>query len=112
MEIEIARALCRANRLTIVEERDLNYGKGTQLRTAEGPMLNVYKTGKCVPGGKNQHLLKSILEGHGREPAATVLEAERLSQLEAENMQLKVLLAERDLVIDKLQDRGGVRSGT
>jgi predicted nucleotide-binding protein len=35
---------------------------GTQLRTAQGPILTVYHSGALVPGGKRQDLLKPILD--------------------------------------------------
>jgi predicted nucleotide-binding protein len=62
MDVETAKRLCAEQGLTIIAETDLNTGAGVQLRTAEGPILSIYKSGKCVPGGKRQELLKPILD--------------------------------------------------
>jgi hypothetical protein len=61
MDLETAKRLFAEHGLTIVAEADLNNRAGTQLRTAEGPILSIYKSGKCVPGGKRQELLEPIL---------------------------------------------------
>jgi predicted nucleotide-binding protein len=61
MDPETAKRLVAEHGLTVVSENDLNNGIGVQLRTAEGPILSVYKTGKCVPGGKRAELLKPVL---------------------------------------------------
>jgi hypothetical protein len=106
MNIETASALCFLHGLTIKKEKDLNHGKGTQLCTAEGPILSVYKTGKCVPGGKNQHLLAPILKASDRLQVGAVPAGDHLRQLESENRRLKMLLAERDLVIEAMKECG------
>jgi hypothetical protein len=60
MDIETAKRLLEEHGLHIIGENDLNSGAGVQLRTAEGPILSVYKSGKCVPGGKRQELLSPV----------------------------------------------------
>jgi predicted nucleotide-binding protein len=62
MDYDTARQLLTGSGLTIIEEADLNSGAGVQFRLAEGPILNVYKSGKCVPAGKRQELLQPILD--------------------------------------------------
>jgi hypothetical protein len=101
MELETVRAGIINQGLSIIGEVELNGGVGTQLRTAEGPVLDVYKSGKCVLGGKKQHLLRPILQDrvHGQSLTASS-EADRLARLEAENKQLKALLARRNSVIE------------
>lgn len=52
--------------LTLKEEKPIQ--GGIQIVTAEGPILNVYNSGKMVPGGKNRHLIESFearLDGSG-----------------------------------------------
>ncbi len=109
MDVNTAKAkMCDAG-LTIRSEVKLRNGYGTQVRTAEGPMLIVYKSGKCVPGGREQYLLEPILEGFS-DPAVQVAKCDRdrLRELERENRRLKQLLAERDLVIEAMkQDSTG-----
>lgn len=69
MDVETARKLMAESGLNIVSEDDLNNGMGVQLRTAQGPILSVYKTGKCVAGGKRQDLLAPVLAADdGRVP--------------------------------------------
>ncbi len=58
IDLSDARRLIAKSALTIVAERDLNHGQGVQLRTAEGPILSVYNTKKCVLGGTRQELLQ------------------------------------------------------
>jgi hypothetical protein len=56
MNKEEARELLERNGFDVTEE-PLPNGYGVQLRTAQGPMVIVYNSGKCVPGGKNPHLM-------------------------------------------------------
>ena len=62
MDLETAKRLFEQHGLTIISDERLPDGRGTQLRTAEGPMLAVYDSGKCVPGGKRQELLKPVID--------------------------------------------------
>jgi hypothetical protein len=66
-------------------------------------MLNVYKTGRCVLGGKNQYLLAPILKVSDGQQLEAVPAGDDLRQLESENRRLKMLLAERDLVIEAMK---------
>jgi predicted nucleotide-binding protein len=61
MDLERARRLMAEHSLDIIDERQLAHG--TQLITAQGAILTIYDSGKCVPGGKRADLLKPILEG-------------------------------------------------
>lgn len=60
MNKEEAKELLERNGFDVTTEESLSSGHGVQLRTAQGPMLTVYNSGKCVPGGKNQHLIKAL----------------------------------------------------
>jgi predicted nucleotide-binding protein len=72
MNKDEARDLLEQNGFEITVEETLSNGYGVQLRTAQGPMLIVYNSGKCVPGGKNQQLIKALLDGAQSVPAAPV----------------------------------------
>jgi predicted nucleotide-binding protein len=63
MDLETAKALMAQHGLNIVSENPLADGYGTQLRTSQGPILTVYTSGKCVPGGRRQELLTPVLAG-------------------------------------------------
>jgi predicted nucleotide-binding protein len=71
MNKEEARELLEQHGFDVVAEEPLPNGYGVQLKTSQGPMLIVYKSGKCVPGGRNQQLIKAILDG-AVAPAAPV----------------------------------------
>jgi predicted nucleotide-binding protein len=73
MNKDEARELLEQNGFAIVSEEPLQNGHGVQLRTAQGPMLTVYNSGKCVPGGKHQHLITALLDGALKGPTVPVL---------------------------------------
>jgi hypothetical protein len=105
MNLKRAKDLIRERGLTIVAEQGLNNGRGTQLRTEEGPILDVYNSGKVVLGGTQQDLLRPLLAGKDNqrcEPAAR--NNVRLGQLKAENRFLKSSLADREFVIESMTE--------
>lgn len=63
MDKEQAKALIGEAGLSIVAENDLPNGHGVRLQTAEGPIVCVYHSGKCVLQGKHQELLKGSFDG-------------------------------------------------
>ena len=69
MHIETAKALMAQHGLEIICEEALPNGYGIQLKTAQGPLLTVYNSGKCVPGGRKQELLAPVLAGEAGAPA-------------------------------------------
>lgn len=48
--------------LRVVDQSRLANDTGDQIKTREGPLVNVYDTGKCVLGGKRQDLVKPYWE--------------------------------------------------
>jgi hypothetical protein len=86
-------------------EQRLNHGRGTQLRTEEGPILDVYNSGKVVLGGKQQELLRPVtFEESNRRSESTDPGNDRLIQLEAENRRLQSSLSHREFVIEVMTE--------
>jgi hypothetical protein len=105
MNLKAARELIQKRGLTIMAEQELNDGKGTQLRTEEGPILDVYNSGKVVLCGKRRRLLRHFLVGkteRQRDVASPV--DSRPGHLEAENVRLKASLADRDFLIESMKE--------
>jgi hypothetical protein len=108
MNLKTARDLIRKCGLTIIETRIINNGSGTQLRTAEGPIFDVYNSGRCVLGGTNQHLLGPLLpvetnkRRRGSKSEARV--DDRVRRLVADNKLLKTSLADREFVIESMTE--------
>jgi hypothetical protein len=103
MNLKTARDLIRKCGLTIIETRIINNGSGTQLRTAEGPIFDVYNSGRCVLGGTNQHLLGPLpvetnKRGRGSKSGA------RVRRLVADNKKLKNSLADREFIIESMTE--------
>lgn len=118
-----ARAALERAGLTVVDQKDLNDGLGVQFKTREGPILNVWRSGKCNAQGKNPHLLEGVLEelsggvsepqpsrtvfvvyGHDTD-ARTELEA-MLRRWGCEPVMLDQLTSEGDTLIEKLERYG------
>lgn len=117
---EVKALLTDGYGLTVTAEKPIQ--NGTQVLTAEGPMVSVYTTGKCVPGGKKVHLIADFKErlaggplsktpavgrkvfvvyGHD-EDARTQLEA-MLRRWDLHPILLDQLTSEGDTLIEKLE---------
>lgn len=55
---EIKALLTNEYGLTVLAEQAIQHG--IQIRTKEGPNVNVFTSGKCVLNGKNQHLVQGF----------------------------------------------------
>jgi predicted nucleotide-binding protein len=55
-----ARDTLRANGIAIKTEGRTGNDKGTEFRCNEGPIVQVYDTGKVVVQGKNQELVRHL----------------------------------------------------
>lgn len=121
--VEDVRALLKEEcDLHIEEERPMEYG--TQLRTSEGPIVNVYSSGRCHLQGTNRHLAQDVVErlnagdraavptsrtvfvvyGHD-EDARTELE-NMLRRWKLDPVVLDQLTSEGDTLIEKLERYG------
>jgi len=108
--------------LTLTSDKQVQHA--VQVRTSEGPMVTVYTSGKCVPGGKQAHLIADfqaklnqngsgssgpspksrkvfVVYGHD-EHMRTQLEA-MLRRWELEPILLDQLTSEGDTLIEKLE---------
>src|SRR5689334_12119493 len=54
------RALLQRTGLTIKSDTRLPNDTGFQIRTAEGPVVNIFDNGTRIVQGKNQHLVSDI----------------------------------------------------
>jgi predicted nucleotide-binding protein len=62
MSIDEARSLLLAAGLTIKDEADLANGTGHCLRLTNGALVNVFNAGNFNVQGKNQAIVRSVLE--------------------------------------------------
>lgn len=105
--------------LTVISEQAIQHA--TQIRTKEGPLVNVFTSGKCVLGGKNPHLVpdfdqrlaavsgsssvtsRSVFVVYGHDTRArTDLEA-MLRRWNLSPILLDQLASEGDTLIEKLE---------
>lgn len=64
---EVKTLLAGEYGLTVISEQSIQHG--TQIRTKEGPMVNVFTSGKCVLNGKSQHLVPNFQQKISEAPA-------------------------------------------
>lgn len=120
---DVKEVLATKGAVTVIEERAIEHG--VQLRTKEGPIINVWNTGNVTVQGKMQHLVKPFIDEleagtpdpgaqrsrtvfvvYGHDTAArTDLEA-MLRRWGLEPVVLDQLTSEGDTLIEKLERYG------
>lgn len=72
---EVKAILKDAYGLTVIREQPIQHG--TQVVTKEGPQVNVFTSGKCVPNGKSLHLIEGFEQRVAGGPVGNVGSASR-----------------------------------